>query len=246
VLESGGAVSSQRGYVADGQITLDWWLPEQLTYGVPPVEQEDPAATDSLATVVMEPQISLQPTVVISPETAQRLGMQTVPGNVVVSFTTPPTQAELDAANAALESLETSIAIEEGPPNSARLLILGALGLCAILFLGASAVAIGLARADGRQDDATLAAVGATRMLRRTISFWQAIIIVGIGAVAGTAFGLLMSYAFSIVDASGSVLFVPPWLEIGALVIGMPLLIAIGSWLVASRPSTLARRAAIR
>ena len=64
-----------------------------------------------------------------------------------------------------------SVAIETGPTLSAGPLAWGLLGLAAILAIASAAVASGLARFDGRADDATLASVGARRITRRSITF---------------------------------------------------------------------------
>lgn len=247
-LRSGGAVSLWPDYVADDELTISWWSKESMNLhdgAQIAVASSKTLASESLPAVVDEPVVRLQFGVVISPETAERLEIDTAPAFILASLTTTPGQEQLDAATASLESLGAWPYYEKGPQDDSIVWILGALGLCGILFLGASAVAIGLARADGRQDDATLTAVGATRMLRRNFAFWQAIIIVGVGAVTGTLAGLLTTYAISLMDTSGMWAFLPPWPALGLLVVGMPLVIATGSWLVASRPTTLAHRLAV-
>ena len=245
MLASGGAVSLWRDYIADDKLTISWWPEKSLDENKIFVASDDAVSSDSLPAMFEKPVVRLPFGVVISPETAAKLAIETQPSFVLASLETPPTSAQLDAATSALEPISGWPYYEKGPEDGSALWILGALGLCGILFLGASAVAIGLARADGRQDDATLTAVGATRMLRRNFAYMQALIIVGIGALAGTMAGLLVTWAISLMDTSGMFAFGPPWLALGALVVGMPLLIAAGSWLVASRPTTLAHRMAV-
>lgn len=116
-----------------------------------------------------------------------------------------------------------------------------ALGRSALIALASSAIAIGLARFDGRQDDATLSALGAGRVVRKSFAFWQAIIIAGIGSVLGAATGLVPAWALSAIGLP----FEPPWLLIGSAVVGLPLLIAAGSWLLATRSKVSARRVSI-
>ena len=117
----------------------------------------------------------------------------------------------------------------------------GLLGLAGLIAIASSAVAIGLARFDGRQDDATLSALGAGRLVRKSFAFWQAVIIAGLGSVLGAATGLVPAWALSAVGLP----FVPPLLQIGLVVVGLPLLIACGSWLLATRNKVSARRMAI-
>jgi putative ABC transport system permease protein len=247
-LTSGGAVALWPDYVADHRLTISWWSKESMDLhdgAQIAIESSDALATVSLPAVVEKPIVRLNFGVVLSAETAKKLAIDAAPAFVLASLTTPPSQTQLDAATASLEALTTWPYYEKGPEDGSRIWILGALGLCGILFLGASTVAIGLARADGRQDDATLTAVGATRMLRRNFAFAQAAIIVGVGAVTGTLAGLLTTYAIALMDTTGRWAFFPPWPALGALVVGMPLAIAAGSWLVASRPTTLSQRMSV-
>jgi putative ABC transport system permease protein len=131
--------------------------------------------------------------------------------------------------------------VEQGPPDYGTVWAWGLLGLAGLIAIASSAVAIGLARFDGRQDDATLSALGAGRVVRRSFAFWQAVIIAGIGSVLGAATGLVPAWALSAVGLP----FVPPWLQIGIAVVALPLVIACGSWLLATRSKVSARRVAI-
>ena len=66
----------------------------------------------------------------------------------------------------------------------------------AVLVLGASSVALGLARFERRPDDATLSAMGGSARLRRSIGFWQGLVIAGFGTCAGAAAGVLPAIGF--------------------------------------------------
>jgi hypothetical protein len=61
------------------------------------------------------------------------------------------------------------------------------------------------------------------------------------GPVLGAATGLIPAYAL---DATG-ILFVPPWNPIGITVVDLLLVIACGSWQLATRRKVSARRVAI-
>jgi len=102
----------------------------------------------------------------------------------------------------------------------------------------AAAVALGLARADGRRDDVTLSAVGANPGLRRSVGFWQAMLLTGTGTVLGGALGLLGPGMLGLVDLMA---FAPPWPQLLLLVVGLPLVIAVGSWLL-TRPAQFDER----
>lgn len=121
------------------------------------------------------------------------------------------------------------------------LLILGAAGA---LVLGASAVTLGLARVERRPDDATLAAVGSSPGLRRRIAFWQGVVVVGVGSVTGTLAGLIPMWGI-VLTIDSLAMADTPWLWLGALALGLPLAIAIASWLVPPRHPDLTRRTTI-
>lgn len=245
MLASGGAVAFWPDYIANDELTISWWSEDSVTQNAIAIESSDALSSVSVPAIAEDPVVRLPIGVVVSPETAKTLGIETTQSFVLASLVEPATQQQLDAATEALEPWLASPYFEAGASDDSMVWILGALGLCGILFLGASTVAIGLARADGRQDDATLTAVGATRLLRRNFAFWQAVVIVGIGAATGTLAGLLTTYAISLMDTRGSLTFDPPWPALGLLVLGLPLVIAAGSWLVASRPTTLAHRMSV-
>ncbi|SEB51443.1 MacB-like core domain-containing protein [Paramicrobacterium humi] len=240
----GAAVTTNPVFLLNQEVTLDWWAPDAERWN--PDAGATPERSRAIPAVYAEPTVLASDPVIISAATARTLGIETQPRALVAAPGHEPfTQSQVDALNERLTALGTNVQVENGPQPTWLYIILAVLLIAGALFVGASAVAIGLSRADGRADDATLAAVGATRSLRRAFAFWQAVVLVGVGTVTGTIAGLITTYGISLIDTSGYVAFDPPWIALGALVIGMPLAIAIGSWLVASKPTTLARRVAI-
>lgn len=231
--------------VADGQVTLEWWDPN-TDWNTVGETGEKPQNQSSFDAFVLSPSKPLWTQLLVPMDTAESLGIDLQPSYVVATPGAEPfSQAQIDKLNLDLDGMQTSALVETGPPQTILYLIIATFLIAGILFVCASAVAIGLSRADGRADDATLAAVGATRLLRRSFAFWQAVVLVVIGTVAGASAGLLISYALSLAGATGGGTFSPPMLAIVALTLGMPLVIALGSWLVASKPVALVRRAAI-
>ena len=82
---------------------------------------------------------------------ADRLGLGHQPALVLATPATPPTNAQLDAARAATSSLtadpaSNSFTLENGPVSQTALIVWILLAINAIIVIGASAVAIGLAR----------------------------------------------------------------------------------------------------
>jgi hypothetical protein len=231
-LAGGGVVSFYPHFVDDGTVVLDWW---PLVDGEPvDLEDGEPSRTETLSA-------SYEPTphpgafaLFMSPETARRLDLITGDTLALASTNSTPTQAQEDAAIQAISALSNGVLypqVERGPTQFVQWQW-GVLVISTIIMLAASAVAVGLARSDGRRDDAVLGAVGASPGLRRSFGFWQAIIICFTGALVGAALGFAEFAAL----AGGSLVgitFALPWVPLVALVVGVPLLIAIGAWLTA-------------
>jgi putative ABC transport system permease protein len=113
------------------------------------------------------------------------------------------------------------------------------------LALGILAMSIGLIRSETASDLRTLTATGAGSSTRRTLAAVTAGALALAGAVLGTAAAYLGAIAYSWdnkLDGLGSLTSVP----IGNLlliIIGMPLIAAAASWLLAGRePPTIARQ----
>ena len=249
-LASGGAVSLYPDYVHNDRFEISWWTPQQIERMVKDQHPGVPARTESLTAVVDEPTNPIRFGAFISPATAKTLGLEYRNIMVMVSTTELPTTEQQDALRQAMVTLPGQDAsggtvlyanVEMGPPDFAGPFVWGLLALAALIAIASSAVAIGLARFDGRQDDATLGALGAGRNVRQNFAFWQALIIAGLGSLLGATTGLVPAWALSGTDQP----FAPPWLELGIVVLALPLLIAGGSWLLTTRRSVSARRMAI-
>ncbi|MFC8680994.1 FtsX-like permease family protein [Microbacterium ureisolvens] len=229
--------------VYEGRLPDNVW---QRWPDAPPVA--DPLRAERLDAVIVD--APLQPVAIaVAPRAAERLGMELVAERVVAPMPEPPTWAARDRMQAQAEllsgaSFTLAPSLEEGPPSDAAWMT-PLLAAVAVLVLGASAVALGLARFERRPDDATLAAVGGTRGLRRGIGFWQGLLIAGFGTLAGALAGMLPPIGFSIQSGGTQQLSDVPWWLIGAVVVGLPLAIAAANWLIPPRRPDLTRRTAI-
>jgi putative ABC transport system permease protein len=137
----------------------------------------------------------------------------------------------------------TTVSVETGPTDDTALIAWALLAVAAFIAIASAAVAIGLARVDGRADDATLASLGAGPRTRRDIAFWQSLLICRLGAVVGTGLGILPAFALEL--PGGTSPFVQQWTQIATIALALPVAIAAASWLLAGRPATLHRRAAV-
>ncbi|WP_394289031.1 FtsX-like permease family protein [Microbacterium sp.] len=271
---AGGALVVDDGLVSDGTITVGAWTERQWMFGgaydnlprfaasfggpgngqdaAEPVQVERPAWERRLDAIVVDaPQSGI--TVAVSPETARSVGLAVVARALYGTFPDPPDQGDLDRFYALLEGAGTdeygvSGWVESGPSGPESWLV-PLLVAVAVLVVGASAVALGLARFERRPDDATLAAVGGTRGLRRRVGFWQGLVIAGFGTFAGAAAGILPPIGFWLQSQTawqGTMdLADIPWLLLAVVGIALPLGIAAVNWLVPPRAPELTRRAVI-
>ena len=76
-------------------------------------------------------------------------------------------------------------------------------------------------------------------MTRRSIAFWQALIICSLGS----ALRILPAFALGL--PGGSYPFTPPWTQITLAVIALPIAISLGSWMLAARPLRTDRRMSV-
>ena len=112
-------------------------------------------------------------------------------------------------------------------PRSERLLILLALTAGgALLMVIGTVTATTLALTDARPDLATLSAVGAGPSVRRRLAFVTTLVIAGSGAALGAAVGALPGVLAAVHHQGWRGLDVP-WLALGVLVFGVPLLTAL-------------------
>ena len=259
--DAGAALVVDDGLITDGTITVGAWTERDWQFGNAPSnvftpwkgqEISEPLWTKTVDAVVVD--APNQPVVVaIAPRTASELGIATVPLMVFGGFSAGATTEQQDRLQALSEGLRgdafgVSVWIETGPMQ-AYVWLVPLLGAMAVLVIGSSSVALGLARFERRPDDATLSAVGGTAGLRRRIGFWQGIVIVGFGTIAGAVAGVLPPIGFLLQSQAdtGRELHLAdiPWALLAALVLVLPVAIAAINWLVPPRQPDLTRRTAI-
>jgi len=177
---------------------------------------------------------------VMSPEAAAAVGVVPEPvGLVVDSEITESQEGDVNEALLALDA-ETSMYVERGYQDDDETvivqLVLGSLG--AVLMLGGTLTATFLSLSDARPDLATLSAVGASPRTRRAVASSYALVIALVGAVLGVGVGLIPGIAVTypltgadwVQDMDPSLpdhFLAVPWLLIGSLVVGLPLVTAM-------------------
>ncbi|TFB87396.1 hypothetical protein E3O44_09820 [Cryobacterium algoricola] len=171
--------------------------------------------------------------VVISRETAERLGLPTEPSQILATTTRNPTDAELRALADGLAGIPGAAGLaayfEAGPAEDGASAWLTLVSSLAIVF-AAAVVAMTLARTEGRRDSQTLHSIGAAPSTLRTVAAWQALTVVGTGSALGAVIGLVSVFAMDL-PGSGSV-FAPPWALLVIVAGATPLACAAGAWLL--------------
>ncbi|PZE87099.1 FtsX-like permease family protein [Curtobacterium sp. MCBD17_032] len=189
------------------------------------------------------------------PQGAQRHGLETERSFLVGSFPGGITDEQTDtlaatwqtAAGADADLWYPWFSVENGPEDPFRPIAVVVTLLAGIVTLGATTVAIGLARADGRRDDEVLDAVGASPGVRRLVSTWQAALLTLVGSLVGVALGTLPLRALTLrftptPDGVVHMPFAPDPVSLAVLGLGLPVLVTAGVWAVAGRR----RRVAVR
>ena len=186
----------------------------------------------------------------MSRQTAESLGFKPLPLAVVATTTRMPTVQEEDELRAELgDGIHASV--ERGRSSSDRLALIVLAIVAGVITLSATAIATGLAAADGRADLATLGAVGASPRVRRALSLSQCGVIAGLGSLLGAAVGVGASVAVLVALNQGYAQTWPapppfsitvPWLNVAIAVLVVPLIAMLGAGLFTRSRLPIERR----
>ena len=250
VLNDGGAVVFSSGMVQHGKVTfvvqhafMDKTKRENTTlttYFTVPAIYENPEGIPNPGTV-------------ISTAAAQRMGVATGGTlSLVVDLRSHITASQQYGANQVLSDAgnDSGVTVENGYVSDDSLANLAVLAVALLLAIGAAGIATGLALADGRADHDTLTAVGGSPWTRRWLAGSTALVITGLGIVIGVPIGFLISEGLIQVSALGKFgtqagivkAFIVPWLNLGVLMVALPLLTALGAMLLARSRTPRIRR----
>jgi len=228
-LDAGGAVLLSAAYLDGDQVRFGVWDQAGGEWFV--WQNQVPKRSVALPAVVDEPTpFPFAPfSVVISPATSAKLGVAPVPASLIARTDGGFTQQQADAIGTALSRNSDLWVIYGSPPrpdlNDVFIRIL-AIGLL-ILTITASAVSIGIARVDARNDDATLMSIGSSPGITRLIATWQALATVAIAGIFGAALGLGLAWALA--PGTPAAPFAVPVALVAFVTLGMPTLMALGA-----------------
>jgi putative ABC transport system permease protein len=228
---SGAVVTTLRRPVRDGRITV------ALYPGHPKPENRW-----TLPAVVVRPDSGVRSGDLfdawVSEETVRRMGLVAVPSGITVLASRTVTSQ--DMTRLAVHGINGwSPATQLEPLGIVRVAVAGAAGLFTLLVVG---MAVALSAAEGRADQATMAAVGAGPWRRRSLGAMHGLFLGIVGVLLGTFVGVPAGAALLQVDGAPGVAI--PWLNLGSALLVVPLLGWLAGWLVTSTRLTLVRRTA--
>lgn len=247
-LADGGMVVTNPVFVRDGRVDLVAQDVRKPLTGVANAEafqgyQEE--GRTNLPAAVLEPDVEVPYYGIVSPAAAAGAGMRTEDGALLVQLSDYPDAATADKASSALATVYgnqyTSLYVERGAERDSSLMLWSIVGLGALITLSAAGITTGLSMADARKDHVTLAGVGAAPRLRKALAGSQALMTAGIGTVLGSAAGVIP--AVLVVTGTGlAQAAVVPWLQLGALLLAVPLTGAVLAWLFTRAKLPVSRR----
>jgi putative ABC transport system permease protein len=176
------------------------------------------------------------PNTVITEHAIRQLRLSASPQGWLIQAPHPPTAAQIRDAKATAAAAGMSVETRNSIPTSAEI-IDWATVFGVLLALGILAMAIGLIRSETASDLRTLAATGASSTTRRTLAAATAGALAFLGAVLGTvaAYVAAIGYAWDNKLDGLSELSNIPVQNLLIILIGMPVIAAVGGWLLAGR-----------
>jgi putative ABC transport system permease protein len=157
----------------------------------------------------------------ISAKAAAARGWSPYADSVAVTY---PDSADVDTLRAAAENAGVDTVIQDTTGDQITGLYLVLAGIAGLVALLGSGVTVALSAAAGRTDLATLAALGAQPRRRRTLAGAQALVVSGLGTLAGLVLGGSVGYAA--VPISGLLGAAVPWRLLWLTAVAVPLLAA--------------------
>lgn len=249
VLQAGGAVASKPDFYLDGKVVMEWYPSSSLNLlngysesyledGEEQAEVPEPSKSIELSATLSETPYR-KATVMISPETAFNLGIESDLGILVANFPDGISQDQEDYLAAELGGFLIEKGFYADPDEVAWIIFATA----AALILLSTLIAISLVQIESRPDFSTLAAVGAKRSYRARIVGLQAFFLTGLGTLFGTLVGVIFA------RQSMSLIFQYqleyPWLQLGALVILLPAIIGLIAFVLTPKSLPFANRNAL-
>ena len=153
----------------------------------------------------------------------------------------PLTPVQISSARSAVAAAGGTLETKSGELGLAQI-TRGATAAGILIALGVLAMSAGLIRSESAGDLRTLAAVGASRLTRRTITSVTAGALALLGVALGSAVAFAAVAAWAPGDL-GATFALVPWDEVLVILVGLPIAAAMAGWLLAGRqPPVISRR----
>ena len=257
-LAGGGAVVFHRGLLFSDKVKLEWHPSglSDLVLGSPlynddgsivkdadgkPLKLGQPSRSESLPAVLVKTPIS-RLTMMISPETAQKLGVKYHASVIIANYAGPVSTAQIDELNQAFGN--GSFVLEQGFLIDVQAIIWWLTLGVGFFVLASTGIALGLAQIESRADQSTLGSLGAPQRFRASVVGSQALILTLLGAWLGAAVGYFFAGAVVPSMIEGYNVAIPP-LQTLVMVVGIPLLAATIFWVGVPKNSKYRTRLSI-
>jgi putative ABC transport system permease protein len=216
--------------------------PDPGSAGGPPCTRSNHClAGPAIQTVSSLPSGTSAPNTVMTEYAVSKYHMQTQLFEWLIQAPAPLTAAQLSAVRQFGNANEVQVQTATYNPSLADFTD-GATALGIVIAFSVLAMSVGLIRSETAPDLRTLTATGASAMTRRTITAATAAALGLLGAILGTAGAVIAAMAWTHSGLTATAGGVPPS-DILILLIGLPLVAAVGGWLFAGRePPAFARQ----
>jgi putative ABC transport system permease protein len=204
-------------------------------------------ANPVIQTVSALPSGTSAPNTVITEHAVRQLGLQASSSAAAwfIQTSQPLTAAQIKSAQLTAATSGMAVETKNSAPSSAEI-INWATVFGILLALGILAMSIGLIRSETAGDLRTLSATGASSSTRRSVTAATAAALALLGAVLGTVAGYVAAIGYfrsSTQNGGLAALSSAPTTNLLIILVGMPLIAAVGGWLFAGREvSAIARQ----
>jgi putative ABC transport system permease protein len=189
--------------------------PQIQTFGSLPTDQSDP-------------------NLLIMASVAAKLGLRQGTVAWLIQAPQPLTPVQISGARRVAAGGGLTIETKNGTPSLDEVQNT-AVAVGILVALGVLAMTIGLIRSETAGDIRTLTATGASARTRRGVTAATAGALGLLGALTGTVAAYLAVLASTWNQLLAGHVAVPPWLDLVAVLIGLPVVAAAGGWLLAGR-----------
>ena len=186
------------------------------------------------------PSYTSAPNTLITERAATDRGLIPQPTGWLLQSAHPLTSAQINDARRLAAAAGITVETRTAPDNSQQKLRDDATVIGALLALGVLAMTVGLIRSETANDLRTLAAAGASSSTRRMLTAATAAALALLGGILGVAGAYLALLAWHWHDPG--YLSHPPYLNLAALIVGLPIVALLGGWLLGRAPTRIAQR----